>query len=81
MSAIQCTDTSDKTVIERFIFLVAILFALNWLVVWRAGRVGADLPAIGPEVVMYLTGNLLLHQAKTTHHRTPHSRFKACVDA
>ena len=81
VAAVQRANAADKAVVERFIFLVAILLALNRFVVGCAGRMGTDLPAIGPEVVMCLIGNLLLHQAKTAHHRAPHSRFKACVDA
>ena len=77
--AVQRSDSADQRVVKGCVCGVAILLALNWLVVRGAGGVGGNLPTVTPQVIVILPLNLPVHQAKAAHDVPPGSSLQGCM--
>ena len=71
MAAVQVPDTPLQAVVQLLILRITVLAALDRLMVWRAGRVGADLPAVTPQPVMVGFLDFIVQRAKLVHDVPP----------
>lgn len=76
MSAVQGADASLQAAVEPLEGFVAVLPALNRLVVRCAGGVGGDFPAVCPHFIVVLLADLLLHQPQPAHDVPPDGGFQ-----
>ena len=73
MSAVQGANSPDKGVVQLLISIIAVLSALNRLMVGGASRVSGYLPAVTAEIIVILLAYFLLHQTQTAHNVPPDS--------
>lgn len=76
VSAVQGADAALQAGIQAFKGFVAVLPALNRLMVRSAGGVGVDLPAVCPHFIVVLLADLLLHQPQSAHDVPPDGGFQ-----
>lgn len=81
MATVQRTDPAHKTVVKGIIGFIAVLPALDRLMIRRAVGVRGNLPSIAAEVIMVLSADLLRHQTKAAHNIPSDGRFQTGMDA